>query len=666
MTQAIEKLTPASGAPYHWHTRHGVGSKDDAPHGEVIAALQRCRDRAGYRRAADRLYLRMFDDVRYVGFGEAGVVDSPEAVLKNRLRENVIRAIGKTAHSKLLRQKLRPKPITEGGNFYAQSNAELLDKWLGGMFDSLKADALFSKQRLHGIAVGTGCVYVDHDGTQIIAEVAPSWELDADASEAKYGAPPNLYRSRTMDRLGLLAKFPEFEAEIAALTVEKGGDRVAINPDWDDDTSGDMVAVYQAWHLPSSEDADDGRYVMCAQGVTFVNEQYSRDHFPFSFFRWSERASGLWGAGLVEDLVGQQIEYDNTLMRRQEAMRLLSAPYVLIEKGSKIVKAHFSNQIGRILEYVGVKPEVTAPEPISSAMLEHGDRVKQGMFEQARINQMSVWGEKPQGLNSGKALRTYADMEAEGLIEAIRNAENSVIEFAELLIEAAVDLDTRRAELEKAGERLPKLSTDFVGDDGIEKIDWSDIDLERDKFVLKIAPVSALSTTVSGKFQDLQDLRDLGIVTDPAEMRELLGMPDLKQSANRQLAHRRLILRVLEVEILKKGIYWQPEPTWDLNLALRLAVDTLLDAELRGAPEPKQEMLRKFILAVQDMLGVAQPTPALNGAVEPSPLDPTTGLPVAPGVPMASAMPPMAGAPMPSADGSMPMGAAAPPPIPAA
>jgi hypothetical protein len=627
-----------------WWTKEGLGDGEETPHSSALQALKRIFDRQGYRRTADRMYLRLFEDVRYVGFdagspSEVSVIDD-ESFLRARLNENVIRAVAQTIHNKLMRQRIRPDVITEGGNWELQQQAEMLDKYLQGLFDQLKADRLFAQQRLHGIITGTGFLKVCTRDGEPYAEVVPSWEVWVDASEGRYGDPVSFYQFKAMDRERLKELFVEDgeDGERVEELIDKAGrDSYFALGTWDRDGSSDMVATFEAWHLPSGKDADDGRHIVMTDNCTLENVEWKRERPPFAAFRYAMRAGGFFGAGAVEDLVGQQLELSRTLAARQEALSLLSAPYVLLERGSKIVRSHFSNLIGRIIEYTNVKPEVIAPTAVNPEIFAHGDRVKASMFEQARVSQLSATMQKPAGLNSGKALRTYADLESEGLVDALQNAQESVLDFAWLLLEES-------EEAASAG-KAPKVT--YLGEDGLETIEWGKISLKKNQYKLKIAPASALSTTVAGKLQDLQDLRDLGIVTDPAEMRQLIGLPDLEKSESRDLAHRKLLLKVLEKVLLKEGKYVHPEPYWDHQLALKLVTDTLLDAQLREAPQDRIDLLLQFSKEVQDYLQPpAEPTPQAMPGTEAFP-PPALGPDGLPALPAAGPLPaPPNGAPM--------------------
>ncbi len=264
------------------------------------------------------------------------------------------------------------------------------------------------------------------------------------------------------------------------------------------------------------------------------------------------------------------------------------------------------------------------------------------MFDVSGVSQLATTMQKPAGLNSGKALRTYLDMESETLIDCLRNAEEMILDVANLRLEEA------KSKAEEAKERGEKLLVTYVGEDSIEKIDWTDGELDREKYIVKILPTSALSTTVSGRFEDVQQLIDMGQLKSPTEIRQMLRIPDLDRADSRALAMRKLLLKRIG-GMLKTGKFVEPEKTWDFQLAKELASDELANAELNDAPPGNIDALRQFLVAV--MIGLGElPDPNAPPAPLPAPMTPS-----APGMGDNANGAPMPGVPAPMPPGPMPV-----------
>lgn len=229
-------------------------------------------------------------------------------------------------------------------------------------------------------------------------------------------------------------------------------------------------------------------------------------------------------------------------------------------------------------------------------------------------------GVKPAGLNSGKALRAYADMQDDNMQSTALAREQQMVDLAECILDEAEDIAD-------SDEENSDASVLYVGATGTEKIDFADASIDRNAFVLKVQTASSLSTTLAGKLEDLEDMRSLGIVTDPVEMTELLQMPDLATASSRKLAMRELLLQCIEERMLVKGDAITPEPTWDLKLALDLCTKTRFRASMMtNVPEGRIDLLHAFeerciyYLQQADGLTVEPPQPPTQTPPEGMPM----------------------------------------------
>ena len=98
----------------------------------------------------------------------------------------------------------------------------------------------------------------------------------------------------------------------------------------------------------------------------------------------------------------------------------------------------------------------------------------------------------------------------------------------------------------------------------IQRMDWNDINLDRDAFVLRIEPVSSLPSTPAGRLNFVQNMINSGILTDPKEARRLLNFSDFQREVELTEAIPENISRILE-NMLDEGQYEAPEPFIDFN-----------------------------------------------------------------------------------------------------
>lgn len=588
--------------------------KGDASN-ELMRRFDTVRDQNQKRVDLNRAYYSLYYDREHNGYSASSLASLVGEDIRFRLQTNVIQRIVQALAAKMARQKPRPVVLTDGADWGLQQRAKKYEKFIWGLFHKLRVFELMRQCDLHALLTGTGVLYVGSHAGEVFCEVVPSSELYVDTAAARYGSPLEAYRRQLVDRRQLARKYPEKRREIEDAQAADIDESIAVTGA----PNSDLIEVVTGWRLPSYRDSEDGRVVVAIKDAELSSGEWCRHRLPFVAFRYQVPPEGYWGIGVVEGLVGSQLELNRVNLAKQEAVHLLSAPFVLVEKGSSIVKSHLTNEVGRIIEYTGTPPQVVTPNAISSELVDYSERIQSGMFQRVGLSEMAAQGYKPAGLNSGKALRAYADMVDDSIHDVLLRREQLVVDVAELFLDEIEEI----AEGEDSEERSDAVL--YVGPFGTEEISFRECEMDRNSFVLKVQPASALSTTLSGKLEDLSDLRELGLVSDPAEMQDLLQLPDLEAAAARRNSMRNLLLEVLEVKVLGDGVSVTPEPTWDLQTALKLCRETRLRAQLRNAPEDRIELLHSFEESCIYWLNQANAQQGPQGAA-PEPQPPTDPL----------------------------------------
>lgn len=606
---------------------------------EVWSLIKRLRNKQTWKQKSDDLALQLYADMKYVGYGSSASSIVNSQLLDARMGDNMIRSVTRTLHSKIIKHRPRPVVWTDGGTWEQKRKAPLLEKWINGKFRQLKADSYFSEACLWALVIGTGFVRVSSDADGVHLEVIPPFEVLVDDSEARYGwkSLRNVYLVRAVDRNVLMDQFPEHKKAIEGARAMQGSREWLHGLGaWDrENYDSDLVVTAECFHLPSGKDSGDGRHIITIDGDVLLDEEWKRDHFPLAVMQGERRLMGAFGIGVAEDLMGAQLELNQASLATKTHVNLLSRAFWAIERGSKIVRSSINNMIGRVVEYTKTPPQLISPNAVPNELWTYRNTLKQSMLDARGVSQLSVQGQKPAWLTSGKALSVWTDMESELLIDPIRAYEELVLETAQLMVEEQMELAAR----EESGELDTKEHVATVlGRGEYETIRWRDAQLPDDKFRIEILPTSALSASASARLQSVEDLKNLGVVTDPEEMRDLLDMPDLRRHKRRKNANRDLIERIIEQKILTEGKAVTPHPDWDLELAMEMALEAIQEAEMyEDAPEDRISLLRDFVLNIQALMERAAPAPAgapgaVPGAAAMDPM--AAGVPGAvPGVP---------------------------------
>lgn len=513
--------------------------------------------------------------------GVSGISYSKVQAMQNsktdRLTYNICQSAVDTITSKIAKNKPKPMFLTSGGDSKLQRRAKKLDQFVEGIFYENRAHDLGVNIFRDACVWGDGFTHVFAKNGRVKYErVIPS-ELYVDWVDAFYGEPRQLHRVKNVDRQVLIDMFPEHKNLIATAS-SASADLVGVPRN-----VADQVTVIESWHLPSGLDATDGVHTINLAEGNLFDEKWDKQYFPFARMSWCKRLYGYYSQGAVEQIQNIQLEVNKILWVIQRSFHLAGSFKILLENGSKIVTEHLNNDIGAIVKYTGTPPQYVVPQIVASEMYGHLQTLKNSAYEQLGISQMSASALKPAGLNSGKALREYNDIESDRFMTIGQAYENYFLELARLTVDCAKDIF----------ESDKKLEVKVPGAKFIETIDWKDVDLEEDEYVMKMYPVSSLPNEPAGRLQTIQEYIQAGFMS-PRTGRKLLDFPDLKQVEDLANSAEDYLNQILE-KIIDDGEFTSPEPYDDLGLARELALQYYSQGKINNLDEEKLDMLRSFM-----------------------------------------------------------------------
>ncbi len=539
----------------------------------------------------------------------------------SRITYNVCQATVDTVTAKIAKNKPKPLFLTSGGDYKLQMKAEKLTKFVEGVMYENDIYELATAIFRDAAIWGTGALFVYEKDGRIKFQRQIISELQVDEVEAFYGEPRSLYKVRTIDRGVLINMFPKMRKAIEESNQAKPDD-LGGKP-----TISDEVAVCEAWHLPSGPNAKDGRHVICIDQTCLFEEEYDKHFFPFVFFHWSKKLFGFWGQGLVEQIQNIQLEINKLLWVIQRSMHLAGSFKIMLENGSKIVKEHMNNDIGAIISYTGTQPQYVVPPIVPPEIYQHLENLSNKAFEQAGVSQLSAASKKPDGLDSGKALREYNDIESDRFMTVGQAYERFFVDLAHVVVSMAKTL---------YGEGQESYKVKVPGKKFIETIDWKDVHMHEDAYVLKVYPVSALPDEPAGRLQTIQELMQAGLI-DPESGRRLLDYPDLESDEVLNNAPQDYLKEILD-KMAESGTYTPPEPFDDLQRARKLCLLYYAHYKQQGLEESRLDLYRRFIDQLDMLAAAAQPQQPAPGAAaapqaapQPQPQSPL--VPNQPGVP---------------------------------
>lgn len=569
---------------YYWY-------KSKNPHEKIFAFIKALDNRQGYRQQENIRNMKLYGNNDYLGITAYNFYRTePTASTLSRVTLNVVQSMIDTVVSKLTKNKPRPYFLTEGGDYLQQKRAEKLTQFMDGIFYNTKFYEKAAIAFKDACIFGTGAIklFIDPETMEIKAERVFIDEIMLDDNEAYYGEPRQIHQRKWIHKDVLKEMFPKFAGSIDAVTSD-ASQAVEYR-----ERNGDMVLVVESWRLPSGAKATDGKHTICIPNETLFEEKYTKSYFPFIFFRWNSKPIGFFGQGISEQLTGLQLEINKILRTIQVSMHLVSVPKIFIEASSKIVTAHLDNKIGGIIKYAGQPPTEGKLGSIPVELFNHLDRLYSRAYEIIGISQLAAQSVKPAGLNSGKALRTYNDLESERFQSVQKQYENGFIQAANICVDLAKDLN----------EMSDSFKVKVPGSKFLETIQWDDVAMSEDAYVLQIFPTNALSQDPSSRLQEVQELMQAGLMS-PQDGKRLLDYPDLKAFYNMENAAVEDINMQIE-RMANKGEYQTPEPYQDLQYGIAKMQQAYLYYRANNAPEELLELFRRWMSDADTLIQSAQ------------------------------------------------------------
>lgn len=569
-----------------------------------------------YRQAA--MYARLYGNQSLYSFAGTNVakIDNDHGLPMDRPTFNLIQSATDTLVSRLSQSRPQPVFLTDAGDYKQRNMAKRLNNFMQGEFYQTKAYDKGTTALRDALIEGTGIVHVyetpDH---KVGLERVFLTELLIDPNEAIYGEPRQLYRIKLIDRDVLMANFGHDKKLREKIIMAAEG-----SPDNSTDNSkkvSDLVMVVESWHLKSGKDMTDGRHMISISSGSLIDEPFTKDRFPFAFLHYSPRLLGFWAQGLAEQLMGTQIELNQILFTISRAIKLVGVPRVFQEEGSKVVAAHHNNEIGVIVKYRGIKPTYEVAPCNAPELYAERDKLIEYGYRQCGVSAMQASSQKPQGLDSGEAIRTYDDISTDRFASLSRRYDEFYIDLAYLMIDLAKDI----------AEEQGRYSTVYPNKNGTKEVDLPKASLLEDTYVIQCFTQSSLPKDPAGRLSKVTEMVQSGMIT-LQEGRRLLDYPDLEQVEKLANASEERILQILD-DIVEDGKYTPPDPFTDLMLATQLTVQYINLYSSAKLEESKMDLLRQFFTQVQNIQQAAQPPPTPVPQANPqapptSPLIPNT------------------------------------------
>jgi hypothetical protein len=566
-------------------------------------------------------------------YGMRDVTQSDRVVARKtselaRFKFNIGRSVVNTAANHIASKRPKPKFQTDDANWALVRKAQGCEQAVKGIFESNDAYGLGKDIFVDAAVTNIGAMLVYSDQGRVKLERVFPGELIVDEREGYYGAPRTMYRVKLVDRAVLEERFAE--------TLKKFGDKAGkVRGKCDDDivrhidrmtpyeSTVDQVAVIECWRLGTTKDKDgrwNGRHLICTSDETLLDEEYARERFPIVCFRFTKRQTGFYGCGLVEELRGHQGSLNYIHLKLADIIHNVSRSKLVTQvgpKGQRVRSTHLDNDPTTITEVpYGVQaPTVQAQNAVPPELFAWRREIIEDAYAQIGYSMMAATGQIPKGVESGAAMREADDIGSRRFAMVVQAYEQFFVDVARVIIDELREMD-ENGELEPISAVIRKGSRARV-----ELIKWRDVALAENEFTLSVTPASSLPDSTAGRTATVIDWMNAGLCTQQ-EAKALLDHPDLERFKSLDLAAYEVVLDTIE-NIIEDGSYYPPEPTDDLELALKLATQSYSKFRLRSVPQSRLDLLLQYLDDVQNLLGLAAPAapqvvPPMGGPVQPA------------------------------------------------
>lgn len=569
---------------------------------ELVATASFLKKSQNWRQRQAAIFARLYGNQNlfsYIGSNIAKM-DQTLGLPMDRPTFNLISSITDTLVSRISQDKPSPVFLTDNSDYQQRTLAKKLNGFIQGEFYRTKAYDHGEYILRDGCVEGTGCLKIIRTpDNKVGLDRVLLTEILIDLNEAIYGDPRQLYHIKLVDRDVAKSMFPGFEA-----IIDKADKATPDNSGDSSSTVADMILLVEGWHLRSGEKAKDGRHtIACSAGVLLDDETWDKKNFPFAFLHYTKRLLGFWGQGVAERQIGTQTELNQILHTIARAIKLVGVPRVFMEQGAKVSKATNNNEIGVIITYKGTKPSYEVAPCNAQELYQERDRLIQYGYRSEGVSEMAAASQKPAGLDSGEAIRTYENITADRFSTLTRHYQQFFVDLTYLMMDEAIDI----------AKEDGKYATIYPNKNGVREIQLPKLDMQKDPFVIQCYTMSSLPKDPAGRQARIAEMIQSGMITI-REGRRLMDFPDLQQMETLANAAEERIFQYLD-DIIEDGKYTAPDPFMDIALGKQFLVQYYNLYIAAKLPEAKAQMLRNFwqqLLVLEAASQPKMPQPAPN------------------------------------------------------
>lgn len=399
---------------------------------------------------------------------------------------NIIASCIDTLHAKIAESKVRPFFTTINGTFKDIQTVKQTQHFFDIMFDEQGVNKTVSDAFRDACIFDTGVIYIDEE-TATVRRALP-FQVYVSPSEANY---KNITKCYYEQRDFPVTCLPE---KVLTKFKNKNLDFV------------DFGIYYDTFNKTKAYTAN-GSFVLA--------EEWDKQAIPFIFLHYKNPILSNVSISVVDMLINIQQEINILMAKIKDASQVNPANTFFVPDGSSIKAQQLNNRVGNVITYKpqasgGVPVITSTPAFIDGQYMSLLDSLIQKAYDIVGVSQLSATSRKPTGLNSGIAIATAEDIEADRFETQLNQVIRAYVDIAKTCIKI----------FDKDSEVLPSSKYRC-------SIKWSDVLREADNMNIQFSGADNLSKDPSTKLQQLQQLATAGVIP-AARISQLMQIPDLE------------------------------------------------------------------------------------------------------------------------------------------
>lgn len=367
----------------------------------------------------------------------------------------------------------------------------------------------------------------------------------------------------------------------------------------------DLVMLHHYYHKPTPW-FEEGMYV-CYAGKKLLKVStfpYADGLLPINHLPFDKAPMRFYGTSSIEQVMDLQEQLNRAASMIVEARNLVARPRVLAPNQCKVPGQSLTDRPGEILRFDGaggLRPTFEVPSFNFGEMAAHKGDVRNAMSQVMGITSASR-GEIPSATKTALALQLVLEQDRSQFLPFIKQFHQTILDMMQGIFGLAADF------LDEDDPRVIKIEGNVVT---TRTFHGGMVPSPLDIYLEDTNP---LGWTAAGRVEQIQNLVQMGVVTDKNQILEMLkmNMPDPAYefvNINRRAAEK-------ENELLSQGEFMEIGPEDDDGIHLDEHVKPVASFEFRKRPEAVRAAYEAHIQAHKERLMANAPQGMPAGGVK--------------------------------------------------